>query len=192
MTPRLFRAQFRYMKLFVLVLGHLHTASAAEPVLVELKLPLHFDPFALDAKAQYKQAAREACLAPKAKNFTGYRWRLPAVAAELRLMTGASEGKQVYIGFLKTKYGYNIATLNQDYGTSAQSFTELTESPIRVDATRLAIRKQDAEFDAPIRADMLDAILKALRECDPQHADGGIRLLLQTAISGAPGTAAGN
>jgi len=174
------------------VLWHLQAALAAEPVLVDLKLPLHFDPFAVDAKAQYKQAAREACLAPNPKGFTGYRWRLPPVAAELRLMTGASEGKQIYIGFLKTKYGYNIATLNEDYGTSAQSFTELTESPMRVDSTRPPVRKQDAEFDAPIRADMLDAILKALRECDPQHADGGIRLMLQTAISGAPGTAAGN
>ena len=174
---------FRYLRITVIGLQLVRTGLAGEPVLVDLHLPLHLDPFGIDAKAQYSRAAAEACNAPKPQGFAGYRWRLPAVASEMRSLTGTSEGKQIYIGFLKSKYGYNIANLNADYGTNAQSFTELLESRMSsVDSSREVVRTHDAEFDLTIRREMVDAILSALNRCDPKHAHGGIRLLLQDAI----------
>ncbi|HEY3739954.1 MAG TPA: hypothetical protein VGL53_08915 [Bryobacteraceae bacterium] len=154
-------------------------ASAAEAPVVDLRLPAHFDPYAVDATARYEAAARVACAVPKPPGFIGYRWILPPVAGELRMLTGTSEGKQIYIGFLKSQYGYQIARLNEDYGTDAQSFTELLESPMaRVDATRAKVRRDDAEFDRDARHDMLSGIVAALRQCDANHALGGIRALL--------------
>jgi hypothetical protein len=178
---RLSHRSLAVFALFFEILG-----LAADPGLVELKLPVHFDPFASGAKAQYEQAARHACAALKPAEFTGYRWRLPPVAAEMRLLSGTSEGKQIYIGFLKTRYGYQIAKLNVEYGTDAQSFTELLESPMAgVDSSRTTVRRDDAEFDSDARRDMVDGILAALRICDRAHADGGIRVLLEGAIGKA-------
>ena len=112
--------------------------------------------------------------------FAGYRWILPPVAAELRLRSGTSEGKQIYIGFLKTKYGYQISKVNAEYGTDAQSFTELLELPLpQVDLSRPAVRRDDAEFDGEARKEMVEGILEALKKCDPAHASGGIRRLLE-------------
>jgi hypothetical protein len=158
----------------VLVLGFRARAAALQ----ELVLPSHFDPYAASAPAQYRAAAAAAYGAPKAAGFIGYRWRLPLVAAELRAMTGSSEGKQVYIGFLKSKYGYQIAEVNRVYGLDAQSFTELQESPIVLKAVSEAVRRDDAEFDFDARREMVGSILKGLRECDPTHADGGLKLLM--------------
>ena len=84
-------------------------------------------------------------------------------------MTGESPGKQLYIAFLKSKYGYQIAAVNAGYGTDAQSFTELLESPMK-----RGVAKDDAEFDRAVRQDIVAAILKALRLCDPLHASGGL------------------
>ena len=164
----------RYLSALVLALSFIGFTAAEESRLVEVKLPAHFDPFAVGAKDQYDAAAQVACASPKPAGFIGYRWRLPAVASELRQVSGESPGKQIYIAFLKTKYGYQIAALNRDYGTDAQSFTELLESPMK-----RGILEHDAEFDAPIRRDMLEAILGALRKCDPKHAAGALRLILE-------------
>ena len=147
---------------------------ASEPGLVELKLPAQFDPFDVGAKDQYEAAAQESCAVPKADGFAGYRWHLPSLAAGLRQRTGESPGKQVYIAFLKSKYGYQIAALNADYGTDAQSFTELLESPMK-----RGVAAHDAEFDSTMRQEMVDGVLGALRKCDSQHAAGGIWLMLQ-------------
>ena len=159
------------------------SASAGEAGwLQELVLPLHFDPYAAVAQAQYRAAAAAACEGSKPAGFAGYRWRLPAVAAELRTYPGASEGKQVYIGFLKTKYGYQIAEVNRAYGLDAQSFTELQESPIVADAAREAVRRDDLEFDREARREMVTSIVAALRACDPKHADGGLKLIIEALL----------
>ena len=162
----------RYLNALVLVMFVGAGALAADTRTIELVLPAHFDPFAVDAQNQYGAAARLACAAPKPAGFIGYYWRLPAVAAELRKMTGESTGKQIYIAFLKSKYGYQISKLNRDYGTDAQSFTELLESPMKN-----GVEAHDAEFDRAARSDMFDAILAALRKCDAEHADGVLRLM---------------
>ena len=170
-TTGLYPAGSWYLGAVVLALLVPVFASAEEPRSIELVLPAHFDPFAMDAPDQYLAAAKLACASPKPLGFIGYRWRLPAVAAELRKMTGESPGKQIYIAFLKSKYGYQIAKLNRDYGTDAQSFTELLESPMRK-----GVREHDAEFDRTARQDMVEGILAALRKCDPAHATGVLRL----------------
>ena len=168
--------------LFAAVLALLFNAAcpAQDGRLVELKLPAHFDPFAVDTKVQYETAARAACATPKPVDFIGYHWRLPPVAAQVRQMAGDSPGKQIYINFLKTKYGYQIASVNADFGTDAQSFTELLESPIRSQSS-----KYDAEFDAPARHDMVEGILAALRKCDEAHAAAGLRFLLEQSLRSA-------
>ena len=168
------RGPLQYLAWLVLALLVNPAFAAEDARLVDLKLPAHFDPFAPEAKAQYEFAARTACAVPKPAGFVGYRWRLPAVAAELRQMTGESPGKQIYIAFLKSKYGYQIVKLNADYGTDAQSFTELLDSPMK-----RGLSAHDQEFEAPIRKEMADEILGALRRCDPSHAAGGLRLLLR-------------
>ena len=163
---------FQYLAALVLALSFTVHCTAEEPKSIELKLPAHFDPLAVDAPNQYSAAAKLACAEPKQVGFVGYVWRLPAVAAELRQMTGESFGKQIYIAFLKAKYGYQISKLNADYGTDAQSFTELLESPMKD-----GLAEHDAEFNRPVRAEMVQGILEALRKCDPAHADGVLRLL---------------
>ena len=161
----------------ILILSCSATCAAQDARLVELKLPAHFDPFALDAKDQYSTAARMACATSKPANFIGYRWRLPAVAATLRSMTGDSAGKQIYIAFLKSHYGYQINKLNADYGSDAQSFTELLDSPMKT-----GVPAQDAEFDRPVRREMYAEVLAALERCDPLHAAGGVRFLVRSAL----------
>lgn len=164
----------RYLLAAVLALLFNAVCPAEDGRLVKLKLPAHFDPFAVGAKVQYEAAAHAACATPKPADFIGYYWRLPFVAVELRQMSGDSPGKQIYINFLKSKYGYQIAAVNADFGTDAQSFTELLESPIRSQSS-----KNDAEFDPGPRQDMVEGILAALRRCDQPHAAAGLRFLLQ-------------
>ena len=165
-----------YHMAWVLALLFGSVMTAAEPVLVELKLPVRFDPFGVDANAQYSEAARAACAVPKPDGFIGYRWTLPPVASLLRVLTGSSAGKQIYIGFLKSKYGYQIAAVNKAYGLDAQSFTELLESPMVVRGT--AVDRDDTEFESEVRREMVNDIRAALMRCDPAHADGGLRMLL--------------
>lgn len=166
--------RLRYLGAVVLAVSFIGRLVASEPSLVELKLPAQFDPFDVGAKDQYEAAAQESCAVPKGEGFVGYRWHLPTLAAGLRQRSGESPGKQVYIAFLKSKYGYQIAALNADYGTDAQSFTELLESPMK-----RGVAAHDAEFDSTMRQEMVDGILGGLRKCDPRHAAGGIWLMLQ-------------
>jgi hypothetical protein len=173
-------ARSQYARIAVVALWSASWASAGEPGLVDLRLQPGFDPFSVDAKSWYAEAAIAACRVPKPPGFAGYKWILPRVAAELRRRSGTSEGKQIYIGFLKTKYGYQISKVNAEYGTDAQSFTELQESSLtQVDLSRPAVRVDDAEFDRDARKEMVEGILEALRRCDPDHASGGIRRLLE-------------
>lgn len=167
----------RYRLLMVLALVSSGMLVAQEVRFTEVKLPAHFDPFAVDVKDQYAAAAVAACAEAKPRGFIGYRWRHPAVASGLRMLSGESPGKQVYIAFLKSKYGYQIKQVNADYGTDAQSFTELLDAPLaRPDGP------YDAEFDSGVRSEMTARILEALRKCDSGHADGGIRWLLEFAL----------
>ncbi len=174
-TSSTIKTAFWYWACFVLMLLVNAVCAGQDARLVELRLPAHFDPYSMDAADQYAAAAGTACAVPKVTGFIGYFWRLPAVAAELRQRSGQSPGKQVYINFLKSKYGYRIAAVNADFATDAQSFTELLESPIRSQSPNF-----DPEFDAPARRDMVEGILKALRTCDESHAASGLLFLVES------------
>lgn len=43
----------------------------------------------------------------------------------VRSFTRGEEGKELYVQFLKDRYGYTIARVNEAYGTDVASFTEL-------------------------------------------------------------------
>lgn len=170
-----------YLGVVVLALLLNDRLVASELSLVEFKLPAQFDPFDVGAQTQYEAAAQESCAVPKPISFVGYRWKLPKLAASVRQRSGESPGKQIYIAFLKSKYGYQIAALNADYGTDAQSFTELLESPMK-----RGVEAHDAEFDSAMRQELVEGILGALRKCDPQHAVGGLWLMMRM-LSSSPG-----
>ncbi len=166
--------RLRYLGAVVLALLFNGQLVASEPSLVELKLPAQFDPFDVGAQTQYEAAALQSCAVPKSNGFVGYRWKLPALAASFRQRSGESPGKQIYVAFLKSKYGYQIAALNADYGTDAQSFTELLGWPMK-----RGVAAHDAEFDSAMRQEMVEGILGALRKCDPKHAAGSSWLMVQ-------------
>lgn len=68
-------------------------------------------------------------------------------AAELATLNSASDGKQFYIGWLKDRYGYNIAKINEAYGMEMTSFSDLSESDFKkVDRTRKAVAADDRLF----------------------------------------------
>ena len=70
----------------------------------------------------------------------------------IRALDSESDGKQAYVGFLKERYEYNIARLNEAYGLDAQSFTELTSLNFKsLDRTRKAVVEDDGVFLASIR-----------------------------------------
>lgn len=56
----------------------------------------------------------------------GERWQARIEA--VRRGSGESTDKQLYIAFLKRRYGYQIAAVNEAYGLEASAFTDL-ESP---------------------------------------------------------------
>ncbi len=69
-----------------------------------------------------------------------------------RRLGAQSPGKQAYIGFLKERYGYQIAQLREAYGIDVQSFTELESFDWRaLDRTRAAVRADDEAFGLVIQ-----------------------------------------
>jgi hypothetical protein len=68
-------------------------------------------------------------------------------ARQLATQPSASEGKQFYIGWLKDRYGYNVAKINEAYGLEMTSFSDLSESDFRqVDRKRKAVVEDDRLF----------------------------------------------
>jgi hypothetical protein len=103
----------------------------------EIVLPEHLDVFA--GKLPPLKVERAACWTPPAGT-------LPWVSA-IRSAGSDTEGKQMYIMFLKEKYGYNIGRVNAAYGLEASAFTDLAESNLRtLDTGRPAVTQDDAEF----------------------------------------------
>jgi hypothetical protein len=68
-------------------------------------------------------------------------------ARHLAMQNSATEGKQFYIAWLKDRYGYNIAKINEAYGLEMTSFSDLSESDFRqVDRKRKAVAEDDRLF----------------------------------------------
>lgn len=94
-------------------------------------------------------------------------WR----GAVIRVQQAPAEStdKQLYIAFLKRRYGYQIAALNQAYGLDASAFTELESMDFsrqarRVEADELAFA---AEFFAGALAARPRPVLALLRPDTP-------------------------
>jgi len=104
----------------------------------EIRLPVNLDPFAagfprIDVKAE------PICWTPPDDTAS---W-----VAAIRGARSESEGKQMYVAFLKELYGYNIGRVNEAYGLEASAFTDLAESGLRtLDLRRTAVVKDDGEF----------------------------------------------
>lgn len=74
-------------------------------------------------------------------------------AQQLATQASASEGKQFYIAWLKDRYGYNIAKINEAYGLEMTSFSDLSESDFRqVDRKRKAVDEDDRLFLADLES----------------------------------------
>ncbi len=81
----------------------------------------------------------------------GWRARLDAI----RRLPGSETDKQLYIAFLKRKYGYQIAAVNLAYGLEASAFTELESSDF-AQADRAKLEPDDIEFTAELFAGSLE------------------------------------
>lgn len=147
-------------------------AYAAEPAVVSIVLAddAHVDVF--DAAFAKRARTRVASLAEafadaKAVQFT--LRPLDAWVQEIRTLPGSATGKQLYIHFLKEKYGYNVARVNEAYGTEASSFTELESATFeRLDRTRAAVAADDREFAHRIVESFLKAVDPLPRELLPR------------------------
>jgi quinoprotein glucose dehydrogenase len=65
----------------------------------------------------------------------------------IRGLPPEAAGKQMYVNFLKDRYGYVIGSLNEAYGIDAQSFTEMETFPWKtLDRTRPKVREDDEAF----------------------------------------------
>lgn len=90
----------------------------------------------------------------------------PTGAAELSTLNSASEGKQFYIGWLKDRYGYNIAKINEAYGLEMTSFSDLSESDFKkVDRTRKAVAEDDRLFLADLEVTLQQKVDEMFQAC---------------------------
>lgn len=102
----------------------------------------------------------------------GYAWTDPPAAqpwvSAIRRLTPESAGKQIYIDFLKSKYGYNISRVNEGYGLEAGAFTDLMEGDFRgLDVKRATVQADDAEFRTILVERLYQLAASAFREAAP-------------------------
>lgn len=141
---------------------------------IEIPLPPPFDVFADSAGAEFSRLAEAACA--KAKGSSDGVYKLSQLPDQqwleaIRRLTGGEAGKELYVGFLKDKYEYNINRLNEAYGLDSQSFTDLTGDPFKtLDRKRPAVESDDREMVATIRETVLRLLKEALARCDSKRA----------------------
>lgn len=127
----------------------------------------------LDFLDQLGNRVATACPALRRENAVGLHlnWGKSTASAEvLRRLPSASEGKQFYVLWLKDRYGYNIARVNEAYGLEAASFTDLTESDFRtLNRTRPAVREDDAAFATELAEALRSRVEERLKSaCGPR------------------------
>ena len=95
-------------------------------------------------------------------------WREPVVTA--RMADAGQLRKQLYIAFLKKRYGYQIAMLNRAYGLDATAFTELESSDFKeLDGKRAEVLADDLAFASELYAENVELAFR--------RVDGKLRLL---------------
>lgn len=109
-------------------------------------------------------------LTAKAEAECGRTFRVPLgkepPVRAIRGLVGGEDGKEIYVHFLKERYGYNIARVNEVYGREATSFTELLTDSFRdVDERRGKVVEDDAAFGEVLRAHWTEAADAGGRRC---------------------------
>ncbi len=106
------------------------------------------------ALAALGERISSACHAVRAEHASvELSWGRAVAASSVRALPSASDEKQFYAAWLKTKYAYQIGKLNEAYGTEFTSFTDLTESDFRsLDERRAAVVGDDKAFWADYEA----------------------------------------
>ncbi len=115
---------------------------------------------------------RAACAAVKQQDAVGIEleWGQPTGAAEIATQPSSSDGKQFYIAWLKDRYNYNIAKLNEAYGLESTSFTDLTENDFRrVDRKRPAVAEDDKRFLEDLAAAVKQKVDDLFQACAPSR-----------------------
>jgi hypothetical protein len=95
-------------------------------------------------------------------------WGDTTGAVQFASLPSSTDGKQFYIAWLKDRYAYNIARLNEAYGLEATSFTDLTENDFRqVDRKRPAVAEDDRLFLADLAATIQQRVEAIIQSCAP-------------------------
>lgn len=95
-------------------------------------------------------------------------WGDGAGAAAIATLPSSSEGKQFYIAWLKDRYRYNIAKINESYGTEATSFSDLSENDFRkIDRSRPAVAEDDKLFLSDLEEMLKQKVDKLFQACSP-------------------------
>jgi hypothetical protein len=111
-----------------------------------------------------------ACKAIAARDGEGLEleWGEETGAAALARLASATDGKQFYVSWLKDRYGYNIARLNEAYGLDSTSFSDLAESDFRqVDRSRAAVREDDRLFLEYLATTVQQKVAEMFQACAP-------------------------
>ena len=123
-----------------------------------------------DFTPKLRLRVERACAAVQERAAAGaeLEWGDSAGAAALGTLPSGSEGKQFYIAWLKDRYGYNIARLNEAYGTEATSFSDLSENDFsKVDRRRAAVAADDKLFLSDLEVMLKQKTDELFQACAP-------------------------
>lgn len=97
--------------------------------------------------------SRNLAPAQPADDCFGIGWRVkPDAMVALRALGSDHELKSRWVDFLKERYEYNIAQVNQAYVLESTSFSDLLVDNFKLlDAQRPAVRRDDSEFLEALR-----------------------------------------
>ena len=140
----------------------------AQPIAAPLHLAPNADIFAASTRAHIAKSIARACQTPPPPNSWngGPIWGRELVLS-VRRLSSEQTGKQIYLDFLKSTYGYNIAALNAAYGVEAASFTDLEGDLLtRVELTRPAVLRDDTEFLSALAREFFTVTIAELRSCN--------------------------
>ena len=88
----------------------------------------------------------------------------------IRGLPAEADGKQAYIGFLKDRYEYTIARVNEAYGVDYSSFTDLTAFDfLSIERDRPVVMKDDEAFIQTMRDIAARISGEELTKCKPNR-----------------------
>lgn len=121
---------------------------------------LPVDLFSEAEQAKIRAKVRQSCEAVDLQSIDR-KW-----VEAIRALPPESDGKQAYVSFLKERYDYTIARLNEAYGLDFQSFTDITSFDFKtLDRKRAAVEKDDEAFTETIREIVERLSKEGLKDC---------------------------